>query len=350
MSVIQVNQSGLIWLLVSVLCLMNNSGQASEQGGSRDNRSPAGWQTNRNRACFDTSRHIKHRVQVEPGVFVEVLDWGGKGEPLILLSGLGNTAHIYDDFAYQFTDRFRVLGITRRGFGDSSKPLEGYDLATRARDDLKVLDYFKIRKAHFAGHSIAGTELFYLGSYHADRVKKIVTLDSYDNLANLPPLPDLGELAAVTERPSDTESPQHYEAAQARWRGFRTPISEDCNSSRFSRKGAFLNSRTPNEVVAAILTAAGGKAAFNQIKVPALGFFANPTAEFPAVAWLDPLRQAEWRRMNAAARPFSLDVIARFRTEIPQVEVVEIPHAGHEIFITHEAQVVERMRAFLLKP
>lgn len=43
----------------------------------------------------------------------------------------------------------------------------------------------------------------------------------------------------------------------------------------------------------AILTAAGGKAAFNQIKVPTLGFFAKPTAEFPAVAWLDPERQAE---------------------------------------------------------
>lgn len=30
--------------------------------------------------------------------------------------------------------------------------------------------------------------------------------------------------------------------------------------------------------------------------------------------------------------------------------MVEIPHAGHEIFITHEAQVVEKMRRFLLSP
>lgn len=100
----------------------------------------------------------------------------------------------------------------------------------------------------------------------------------------------------------------------------------------------------------AILTAAGGKAAFNQIKVPTLGFFANPTAEFPAVAWLDPERQAEWRQIDAAGRPWSLDVIPRFRSEIHEVEVVEIPHAEHEIFITHEAQVVEKMRRFLLSP
>jgi pimeloyl-ACP methyl ester carboxylesterase len=45
-----------------------------------------------------------------------VLDWGGTGPPLVFLAGLGNTAHVFDHFAHQFTDRFRVLGVTRRGY------------------------------------------------------------------------------------------------------------------------------------------------------------------------------------------------------------------------------------------
>ncbi len=31
-------------------------------------------------------------VTLEPGVRLEVLDWGGKGEPIMFLAGLGNTA------------------------------------------------------------------------------------------------------------------------------------------------------------------------------------------------------------------------------------------------------------------
>src|SRR6266567_6188592 len=57
---------------------------------------------------------------VSPRVTLEVLDWGGRGPALVFLAGLGSTAHVFDTFAPQFTDRFHVLGITRRGFGASS--------------------------------------------------------------------------------------------------------------------------------------------------------------------------------------------------------------------------------------
>ena len=131
-------------------------------------------------ACFDTSGHKVSFVTVEPDVQLEVLDWGGTGETLVLLTGLGDNAHVYDQFAYQFTDRFHVIGITRRGFGRSSQPAHGYDLDTRARDDIAVLDKLNIRQAVFVGHSVAGTELSKLGAAYPDRVKKLVYLDALD--------------------------------------------------------------------------------------------------------------------------------------------------------------------------
>src|SRR4051812_4179722 len=81
-----------------------------------------------NACCFDNAGHKVTFVTVEPGVQLEVLDWGGTGEPLVLLTGGGDNAHVYDQFAYHFTDRFHVFGITRRGFGRSSQPAHGYDL------------------------------------------------------------------------------------------------------------------------------------------------------------------------------------------------------------------------------
>src|SRR5881227_1848113 len=57
----------------------------------------------------DTSGHKVSFVTVEPGVQLEVLDWGGTGEPLVLLTGVGDNAHVFDQFAYQFNDRFHVI-------------------------------------------------------------------------------------------------------------------------------------------------------------------------------------------------------------------------------------------------
>src|SRR5262245_1764363 len=131
-----------------------------------------------NASCLDDAGHKVTFVTVEPDVQLEVLDWGGTGETMVLLTGLGDNAHAYDQFAYQFTDRFHVIGITRRGFGRSSQPAHGYDLDTRARDDVAVLDKLNIRQAVLVGHSVAGTELSKLGSVYPDRVKKPVYLDA----------------------------------------------------------------------------------------------------------------------------------------------------------------------------
>jgi non-heme chloroperoxidase len=54
-----------------------------------------------NNVCrFDTSGHTVSFVMVELGVQLEVLDWGGTGETLVLLTGLGDNAHVFDEFAY----------------------------------------------------------------------------------------------------------------------------------------------------------------------------------------------------------------------------------------------------------
>src|SRR5215471_15646716 len=79
-------------------------------------------------------------VEVEPDVPLEVVDWGGSGRPVVLLAGGGNTAHVYDQFGPKLTPDYHVFGITRRGFGASSKPKTGYDAKSLADDVLRVLD------------------------------------------------------------------------------------------------------------------------------------------------------------------------------------------------------------------
>src|SRR5437773_1120327 len=47
----------------------------------------------------DPSPHKLRFVRVDPDVSIEVLDWGGTGPAIVLLAQLGQTAHIYDDWA-----------------------------------------------------------------------------------------------------------------------------------------------------------------------------------------------------------------------------------------------------------
>jgi non-heme chloroperoxidase len=68
----------------------------------------------------DVSPHKVRLVKVADNVTLEVLDWGGSGPPLVLLSGEGDTAHVFDRFALNFTFHHHVYGITRRGLHDFS--------------------------------------------------------------------------------------------------------------------------------------------------------------------------------------------------------------------------------------
>lgn len=98
---------------------------------------------------------------VDKDVKLEVFDWGGSGRPLVLLAGLGGTAHVFDGFAPKLTGMYHVYGITRRGFGRSSVPATGYSADRLGDDVLGVIDALKLNKPVLVGklHRRRGTEL-----------------------------------------------------------------------------------------------------------------------------------------------------------------------------------------------
>jgi pimeloyl-ACP methyl ester carboxylesterase len=113
------------------------------------------------------------------GVRLHYVDWGGKGECLLFLTPLGgDLLEQFGSLAPQFTDRFRVLGLTRRGQGPSEKPAGGYDIDTLVGDIVGFLDAMGVSQAHLAGHSLAGAEMTRLAAVQPSRVSKLVYLDA----------------------------------------------------------------------------------------------------------------------------------------------------------------------------
>jgi pimeloyl-ACP methyl ester carboxylesterase len=288
-------------------------------------------------------------IQVEPDVKLEVLDWGGTGVPMVLLAGLGDNAHVFDQFAHQFTDRFHVLGITRRGFGRSSQSAEGYDVETRARDVIKVLNHLHLPKAVFVGHSIAGDELSRLGAAYPDRVAKLVYLDALEyghpwSTLPQPPSPDYTA--------ADLTSIERYAAAEARNLGVRKPLSALCNMLRMDSAGKVVDAISPPEIAKKIVQGSQ-QAQYDRIKAPALAFFVplsvkNRSVYAPYYADLNRDQQQEYDRCLDKLQKWQAEAIGRFRTGMQNSRVIELPDSNHYVFIRDEAQVVREMRKFLL--
>ena len=296
----------------------------------------------------DTSGHKVSFVTVEPGVRLEVLDWGGTGQTLVLLTGLGDNAHVFDQFAYQFNDRFHVIGITRRGFGRSSQPAHGYDLDTRARDDITILDKLNIREAVFVGHSVSGTELNKIGAAYPDRVKKLVYLDALDlgsggwtSLPQPPPPPE--------ETAADLESVQRFAAASVRDDGHRKPLAAICNMVRRDRSGRVIGAITPPEISSKIYEGLQ-PAEYDRIQAPALGIFNKITPQYrlPYYWYLDPATQEKFDSSIESLAKWIEGAIQRFRSGVKNSRVIELHDTNHYVFIVDEALVVREMRKFLL--
>jgi pimeloyl-ACP methyl ester carboxylesterase len=308
-------------------------------------------------ACRDTTPHHVTFVEVEPGVRLEVLDWGGADKPrtMVLLTGLGDNAHVYDGFAFQFTDEFHVLGITRRGFLPSSQPDHGYDVETRARDDIAVLDAFGIRKATFVGHSLAGSELSQLGEVYHQRVETLVYLDAADLAERFSPsrLEPPGDDSLFTS--AAYQSLWTYQAASARFDALRKPDPAVCNGVQFDASGALIGSTTPDWVSPALLAGVAGSVNppvnWANIKAPRLGIFAQFTIE-ARQPWYWYLTAADQAAFDEAWPPIVAwhdETIKKFAANNP-IPLLLLPGAPHYVYINHETDVVLAMRKFFGLP
>jgi len=236
-------------------------------------------------AWRDPAPHTDQFITVDKDVKLEVLDFGGSGQPLVFLAGMGNTAHIFDRIAPRLIDQFHVYAITRRGFGASSIPPSGYTADRLADDVLKVIEVLKLNRPVVAGHSVSGEELSSIGSRYPEKVAGLVYLDAayayalYDPSCTTPQIPPSG-------------------------------------------------SSSPKTVSAAIQT---GTQKYTDIKSPALAIYAAP-------------REGEAADAAALARE---GCAKAFERVVPSSRIVRLPGAAHHVFLTNEADVLKEIRDFV---
>jgi len=296
----------------------------------------------------DSSPHRTQFVSVAPGVRLEVLDWGGSGPPLVFLSGLQDVAHGFDDLAPQFTNDHHVVAITRRGYGVSSQPPDGYDLAGRVADLRAVLDSLGLQRVALVGHSIAGDELTAFAGAYPARVTSLVYLDAAYDHSNLQQM--LGQFpAAPPMQAGDSASPRAVQAYLQRVYGMHIPEAQLRSIARYDSSGHLVADVTPPTIDSLIL-AGCGHPDYAAVRAPALIIYAvvdSVGQVFPFYGALDPPHQDAARRFTAALQRWAVTERARVRRQLALAQVVELHGANHYVFDSHRTQVIRSMRAFL---
>lgn len=302
----------------------------------------------------DSSPHTVQFVTVDKDVKLEVLDWGGTGRPLIFLAGLGNDAHVFDNFAPKFTPKYHVYGITRRGFGASSAPVpanRNYSADRLGDDVLAVIDKLELNRPVLVGHSRAGEELSSIGSRYPDKVAGLIYLDAgysyaYYSASLGNPLIDAKELKKqldlfLTGGIQDTESLHELQKDAAQ-------MNEDLETLEKQmalgppRPPKPPNAPPPPPIFVALSV---GQQKYTEIHVPILAIFADPH-DFGSMFKNDPVARAAAVANDLASTTAQAKA---FQAGIPSAHVILLPNASHYVFKSNEAEVIRDMNAFLSK-
>ena len=288
----------------------------------------------------DTTAHSMRFVTVQPGVKVEVLDYGGTGRAMVFLAALGPIAHDWDKFAPKFVGQYHVYAITRRGFGASDVPPptdENY-FADRLGDDvLSVMDQLKLDRPILVGWSVGGEELSSVGSRFPAKVKALIYLDAgypyaFYNQAEGEPYQDRAELRRLLKEAEG--GPDLSLELKRKLLASMKQNEEELRSSIESDEKSPPPPPPPPPPGMPPMQPQFNAIMMNPVKytkipVPVLAIFATQRDPDPS--------EEEWRERQIRA----------FEAGVPTAHVVRLAHAGHEVFVTNEAEVIREMTTFL---
>ncbi|WP_060209814.1 alpha/beta fold hydrolase [Sporosarcina koreensis] len=120
-------------------------------------------------------------VTVESGVNLYVEDLNPEGSKTIVFIHGWPLSH--KQFEYQFnvlpSMGYRCIGIDWRGFGNSDKPIEGYNLDRLADDIRAVVGTLQLENFALVGHSTGGSiAIRYMTRYNGYGVSQLVLVDA----------------------------------------------------------------------------------------------------------------------------------------------------------------------------
>jgi pimeloyl-ACP methyl ester carboxylesterase len=115
------------------------------------------------------------RTVMAGGLPVSILE-AGRGDPVLLLHGLGATKASFLPTVLALSKDHRVIAPDLLGHGDTAKPLARYDAPMFSRFVLSLMDALNIERADLIGNSMGGRISLEVAMSRPDRVRSVTLL------------------------------------------------------------------------------------------------------------------------------------------------------------------------------
>jgi len=102
----------------------------------------------------------------------------GRGEPVLLLHGLGSCSLDWERQAPVLAERYTVITLDVRGHGQSGKPRGPYTIGLFARDVAQLLQKLAVGPVHVVGISMGGMIAFQLAVDEPRLVRTLTVINS----------------------------------------------------------------------------------------------------------------------------------------------------------------------------
>ena len=294
-------------------------------------------------------------ITTSDGVRLEVLDHGGQGSPVLLISGYGATAHAFDQFAPRLAAYHRVFALTRRAQGLSGQPPldpANYRLSRLVRDVVEVLDGLKVQKAALAGWSFGGAELSGVAHHFPERVSALIYLDAAYAYAYYAPgnaNPDASNIEIDLADLRDKLQAARLATAQEATRLYDEVLTRDLADLTTDIRAAADRRRQLSEVQSGPPAPAWRLMMRNNMEkfpaitgIPILAIFSipSPASNLTNAEQADERLRLRWLQ----------EQIVRYRTAHPAARILEIDGATHDVFNSHPEEVLREIDGILERP
>jgi len=288
------------------------------------------------------------RTAVVVGVSLQYLDWGGAGEALVFLPPACETPHIYGDIAPALASAFRVVGLTTRGCGLSSRA-EAYDLDSQLRELEGFLDLLGVDRATIAGFSVSAGKAVRFARLFPSRVTRLVLFDPvYSYVA-----PGLEEqmAAAITALVGGDggASPELFRRHHEAWElgSWSSALDRNLQESFFARPDGSLESRADERWWPAFRAdMMAGRYFETHTNHPTLALFAI-NLERERLKQLDEATRVTLAPLIEDTESTRREQIEDFRESGRDIRIVEMPNTAHYCFVHRPEEVLEHLWAFL---
>jgi pimeloyl-ACP methyl ester carboxylesterase len=284
------------------------------------------------------------------GVRLQYLDWGGSGEPIILVPGGCETPYVFDDLARLLAAHARVLALTPRGCGRSGLATDGYAIDHQILELIGFMDALSLERATFGGHSSGGGKVVRLARLFPSRVRRLVAFDI--GYRGVPDGFEQKMEAAIASQIGPTSGlslSAHRRTFQA-WElgAWSAALEQDFHErTEVSANGGLRYRQRPPEWQKAFVgDLQVGRYFETAISHSAL-LFVSEDLDFERIRQFSQDQQRELRPMAEAVAKARRIQVESYERNGPHVRVVRMRNTSHYPFVDRTREVATRMLEFL---